>query len=67
MGFFRKEDKDEVKAKRTVYVCPDCEGTNVEYGLWSGTLTHSYHCHDCGFEGMIVLELDMDEDQESPG
>ena len=27
-------------------------------------LTHSYRCHDCGFEGMVVLEMDVDADSE---
>lgn len=65
MGFFRDEDGKKGKATRTVHVCPECEGTHVEYGMWDGMLTFAYRCHDCGFEGMVVLELDVDE--ENPG
>ncbi len=67
MGIFRDEDGKRGKAPRTVHVCPDCKGTNVEHGMWDGMLTFAYRCHDCGFEGMVVPELDVDGDEEGPG
>ncbi len=68
MKIFRDKDEKQGKSPRTVYVCPDCQGTNVEYGMWDGMLSFAYRCHDCGFEGMVVLEMDVDvEEEESTG
>jgi hypothetical protein len=64
MKFFRDDDEEKGKGSHKVYICPQCQGTNVEYGLSDAFLTYSYECHDCGYQGMVAIEKDVVIDEE---
>lgn len=66
MRLFRRDDKDKGKGSQghKVYICPQCQGTNVVYGLSDAFLTYSYECRDCGYQGMVAIEKDVVLDEE---
>jgi predicted RNA-binding Zn-ribbon protein involved in translation (DUF1610 family) len=43
--------------------CPNCRSHNIFSKETYGALPLSYRCRDCGYEGIVVLEMDP-EDQE---
>ena len=46
--------------------CPKCRSHNIypkdTYGLFPST----YSCRDCGYEGNVVFELDLEDKDETP-
>jgi predicted RNA-binding Zn-ribbon protein involved in translation (DUF1610 family) len=67
MKLFRDDDgkkNEKDKGSHRVFICPQCQGTNVEYGLSDAFLTYSYECHDCGYQGMVAIEKDVNIDEE---
>ncbi|MFC1802631.1 hypothetical protein ACFL0D_01565 [Thermoproteota archaeon] len=44
--------------------CPNCQSPQIKLKESYGILPQSYHCEKCGYEGSIVLELELDEEPE---
>ncbi|NPA75029.1 MAG: hypothetical protein GXO25_02975 [Euryarchaeota archaeon] len=41
-------------------VCPNCGSKNI-YAIDGGVLGDKYRCEDCGYEGMLVVEIEKEE------
>ncbi len=41
--------------------CPKCKSHRVRLKESYGILPHTYNCQDCGYEGTLVLELEIEE------
>jgi len=42
--------------------CPKCKGHNIYPTSFIGILPTTYRCMDCGYEGILVLEVDGDRE-----
>jgi len=40
--------------------CPKCRGHNIYPASMLGILPTTYRCRDCGYEGILVLEVDRE-------
>jgi predicted RNA-binding Zn-ribbon protein involved in translation (DUF1610 family) len=43
--------------------CPRCKGHNIYPKSNLGILPTTYTCRDCGYEGVLVLEIDLESDE----
>jgi len=45
---------------KKIKVCPMCGSTHIHYvaGMITG---EKYKCEDCGYEGSLILEMDIEE------
>jgi predicted RNA-binding Zn-ribbon protein involved in translation (DUF1610 family) len=63
---------EATKRKVGTYHCPKCNSTNIEHEYTLSPylilgISLLYHCHDCGYKGMVVYndyEGELDEDAE---
>ena len=45
-----------------IRVCPKCRSPNIEdVNKISGWTPPIYHCNNCGYEGIMILEVDAEE------
>ena len=63
LDIFGKKDgakKEKKPRKKTMTLCPQCGGRELYYeaGLVTG---YKYHCKDCDYVGMVVIERDIDD------
>jgi predicted RNA-binding Zn-ribbon protein involved in translation (DUF1610 family) len=65
--------KGDAKTKRRVgtYHCPKCNSTNIEHEYALSPylilgISLLYHCHDCGYKGMVVYNYYEGELDENP-
>lgn len=65
MGSFSFKRKKDEPGKVLVNLCPRCRSTNIKLlDFTSGWLTPTrYVCHDCGFQGILVLEVKVTEEE----
>ena len=63
MGSFSFKRKKDEPGKVLINLCPRCRSTNIKLlDFTSGWLTPMrYVCHDCGFQGSLVLEVQVTE------
>jgi predicted RNA-binding Zn-ribbon protein involved in translation (DUF1610 family) len=48
--------------------CPRCQGHNIYANQNFGLLPLTYRCRDCGYEGPLILELELEKpDSETAG
>ena len=47
-------------------ICPKCRSHNIFSKETYGALPLSYSCKDCGYEGILVLEMDFEDQNEVP-
>lgn len=45
--------------------CPQCKGHNIYPTSMLGILPTNYRCRDCGYEGVLVLEIEDDLEEAS--
>ncbi len=76
---WRKKGEATKKRKVGTYHCPKCNSTKIEHEYALSPylilgISLLYHCHDCGYKGMVVYnyyEGELDEDakvqEETPG
>ena len=43
--------------------CPRCKGHNIYPTSIAGILPTTYRCMDCGYEGILVLEADVEPEE----
>lgn len=63
-SFSFKRKKGEL-GKVLINLCPRCRSTNIKLlDFTSGWLTPMrYVCHNCGFQGILVLEVQVTEEE----
>ena len=67
-GKYSRDLFNHMSQVKTVKICPQCRGTGLYYeaGLVTG---YKYHCKDCDYVGVVVLEMDVpleeDENEDS--
>jgi hypothetical protein len=76
---WRRKGEATTKRKVGTYHCPKCNSTNIEHEYTLSPylilgISLLYHCHDCGYKGMVVYnyyegELDGNPvvQEETPG
>jgi len=45
--------------------CPKCKGHNIYPVSLFGILPTTYRCRDCGYEGVLVLEVDREPEEDA--
>lgn len=45
--------------------CPICKGHNIYPTSTLGILPTTYRCRDCGYQGILVLEVDLENNEAS--
>jgi predicted RNA-binding Zn-ribbon protein involved in translation (DUF1610 family) len=76
---WRKKGEATKKRKVGTYHCPKCNSTKIEHEYALSPylilgISLLYHCHECGYKGMVVYnyyEGELDEDavvqEDTPG
>lgn len=67
---WRKKEEAGVKRKVGTYHCPKCNSTRIEHEYTLSPylilgISLLYHCHDCGYKGMVVYNYYDGELDES--
>ena len=47
--------------------CPRCKSSDINQTPSFGIFTGKYRCKNCGYEGVIVMELEKDENSSTRG
>lgn len=65
-----KNLKDTLKllkhSKPKPIFCPKCNSSNITSEALYGVLPSMYTCKNCGYNGPVVLELEENEESNSP-
>jgi predicted RNA-binding Zn-ribbon protein involved in translation (DUF1610 family) len=46
--------------KKRITQCPECASEWIEWKTGQHIRPHNYICQDCGYEGIVLLESDVD-------
>ncbi|MDR0797981.1 MAG: hypothetical protein LBE70_04645 [Nitrososphaerota archaeon] len=66
LDVFREVFKNTKRRKTSQIFCPRCASPKIHLssGLDIWLTPKSYVCDDCGYNGVIVMELEEDPDQD---
>jgi len=69
LNLFPVKIKRQPLPPKSVRVCPRCGSTNIKFSskldVW--LTPRKYVCHECGYVGPIVLEIEKIEGKEEAG